>query len=436
VRHATAPSWYLEPTSQRILRMADREGLYDLTLDEQDLIIDLCNHAVGAKVRKFDGRAFCDEAAVYAEEKLSGFAWRAGLDFDEEAGYLTKYAEEYIGFRRSMHDILTDYDLEQIPGTSLLQKAVRLAKLLRSMRKFNQGMSWLHPPNAFQCLLEAMTKADELCPHDHQLLKEFYGHEQDDETVMLVAEFAIQHVDLNEMLRIARCLDGISELQRPMAIPHPDPNGEDMVQRGIQDLGELLKAGASAFVLPKPLLMYRAVTGQLSIREPVTRRDKRQLLYCIIDGTGSMQGGAAGRAAGVILNRLQAVVDGDAELYLRFFHIDLLDDEYHANSPESAASLMQVVTSPLSYLGNDTAFTEPLISARKRVQELVSAGNLRDEEIVMVTDGVAPVPSVKILGGTKLHVIQVGDHEIPDLSHLAMTSGGANLWVGEPMPAA
>jgi uncharacterized protein with von Willebrand factor type A (vWA) domain len=107
---------------------------------------------------------------------------------------------------------------------------------------------------------------------------------------------------------------------------------------------------------------------ELSVREPVSTRDKKQLRYLMVDCSDSMygwesdKGGPIGRAAGVVLDSIQQVIEGKAEVYLRFFDTQLGEVEYHADSPESARELMKAVTDPSNY-GGGTQFVKPISDA-------------------------------------------------------------------------
>mgnify|MGYP001557783155 CR=1 FL=1 len=169
------------------------------------------------------------------------------------------------------------------------------------------------------------------------------------------------------------------------------------------------------------------------MRDPRTRRAQKQLLFMVVDGSASMLDDGflgASRAAGIVMNRLQAVINGEAELYLRFFDGALREQEFHADSPASARELMRIISDPTQYLGDWTEFAGTLKAAGQRAEEILKARGLRDPEIVLVTDGEAYVPSLSVLGGKRLLVFQVGEEENIALSKLARRSGGVGVYVG------
>ena len=137
----------------------------------------------------------------------------------------------------------------------------------------------------------------------------------------------------------------------------------------------------------------------------------------------------AGRL-GIVMNRLRAVIDGDAELHLRFFDRALREQEFHADSPASARELVRIISDPAQYMGSSTGFESTLGAASERAEELLSARGLRDPEIVFITDGQAHVPELSVLDGKTLHVFQVGEEENLELSELARQSGGMGVYVG------
>jgi hypothetical protein len=330
---------------------------------------------------------------------------------------------------REIADFIERFPLDRVPGRSNMMKAVRALKLYKAAKHYVEvyGRYYLD-------IVVYLIGFMELPPIDVQgmalLLRLAGGDEdgEDNQTQMAMEIAASQGIDLKEMLEIARQLDETDAFQSPQGELTPDPNGEDIRVRSIQELGELPRISQQSWGLPDSLLMYKAVSADLLVREPVTRHDKKQLLYMLVDGTGSMRGKPVNRAVGVSINALERVIKGEAEIYLRFFDTKLGEQEYHADSPETARELLQVVTDPKNYSGWDTNFVEPLRAASERVNELVRKGKFRLPEIVMVTDGEAPIPDVSELHDLKLNVVQVGEYGlVEDLAKLAEASGGVNI---------
>jgi|GEM_PF-2300844 len=441
MRYTEDPSYLILPTKATIERIAKREGLNELSEAEWDFVWDLQAKAAGAKVAEFDEAAAQLEAATYAMLEADAFMQRHP---DANQYYVTSsFEHEYHHWQHQLHHALEQVDLNEIPGYNHPTKAVRIVKLLRRVQQrwvLRQIAIGLDYDDNFvavvaQMIIGAIERVENLTESDLAMFKTFApatGDNPDDDAKFLALDLQLGGMDIGELMRIARHLDELSEFQRGKSRPISDPEGEEVRLRDIKELGELGRVSQQAYALPDRLRMKKAVTGELGVRETQTRRNKKQLLYLVVDGSGSMVwGGAvsASRAAGVVLNRLQAVIDGDAEVYVRFFNDDLRAEEYHAKDVASARELMRIVTDPTQYAGG-TRFDAALAKASRRIQELVASQNLREPELVFITDGDATVPDVSILNGIKMHSVQVGPTEVERLSELAHASGGINIYAG------
>lgn len=434
MRYTTDPATFIPPTLQTVQHIARREGLDELSPDELDFVWDLLAKTAGAEVREFDEAEAQADAAVHAMNEAQAFVGRTGGTVDHEEWELIKnFQNDYHRYQHQRYDTLAAADLNELPGYNKPTQAVRLVWLFRAMQRL-----WvMYLVNVtvvmfIDALAAAIQQISELRRADVELLELFVGgDEPHDEAIMLGLELSVSGIQVSEMLRICRKLSELSE-QQGRTVLRPDPNGEERALRDIENLSELGKVTPSAFMLPRPLFLQRAVNGGLNVRESQTRHDHKQLLFMVVDGSSSMlEDGMLGasRAAGIVMNRLEAVIAGEAELHLRFFDANLREQEFHADSPESARELMRIIADPTQYMGWSTVFDTTLAAASVRAEEIVVARNLRDPEIVFVTDGQAPVPALSALGGKKLHTFQVGEEENKELSRLARRSGGMGVYL-------
>jgi hypothetical protein len=326
-------------------------------------------------------------------------------------------------------DFIKRFPLDEVPGNNPVTKAVRALKLLYLAEQYSR---YVYINDLIAWMIMKLSK--QLDDSDLSQLLSLAGGSGagEEEKQQLAAEIEVQGVDVSELLRIARQLERTAEFQSPQGEFVPDPNGEDVNIRSIQGMNELSRVNQLAWALPEDVRFLKVFQEELLVREPVTRRDKKQLRYLMVDCSGSMsgssddRGGPVGRAAGVVLDSIQRVIEGKAEVYLRFFDTRLGADEYHADSPESARELMKVVTDPSNY-GGGTSFVAPIREASERANELVREGRFHSPEVIMVTDGEGTVPDVSDLGGLKLHTVQVGEDLVPELAQLANASGGTNI---------
>jgi Mg-chelatase subunit ChlD len=416
------------PTKATIVHIANREGLGELNEPEWDFVWDLLAKAGGAQVAEFDKDAAMLDAEIYGTLESEALLQRH--PHLNKSDVYENMVEEYHHLQHQLHHLLEQLDLNEIPGYNHAAKAVRVVKLLRHAKlRWAMDLLVIYSITAlFDALEAAITEVKSLSPEALQLLAQFVEPNDDveDSAELLGIELALAGLNLPELTRIARQLDEISELRSKTAKPYADPDGEDVGLRPIRDIGELGRAGQSTFALPETLRNARAAMGDLDIREPQSRRDKKQLLFSLVDGSDSMLWyGALGasRAAGVIMNRLRAVIDGEAEVYLRFFDHTFRAKEYHAKDAASARELMRIVADSSQYRGG-TNFSKALSGGSDRVLQLMSQGTFRLPELMFVTDGDAMVPDISVLQGVKMHAVQVGAENVDELSELARQSGG------------
>ncbi|OQA03213.1 MAG: hypothetical protein BWY68_00803 [bacterium ADurb.Bin400] len=230
------------------------------------------------------------------------------------------------------------------------------------------------------------------------------------------------------MVEISRHLDKLSRMQvRRQRKTETDPEGEEVRWRPMKHLGEIGRIPQSEWALPRPYRMYRHITGQTSVRERCTRIEKKQLLYIIIDCSGSMSSGKRiYKAGGILINRLKAVIAGEAELYVRFFDSSL-KQEHHASTPEEAKALVKKFTEA-NYSGGNTAIAACTKAAHERIEEIMREGAVYRPELCVITDGDDDTSSLKLsdIPGTKLHAFVV-ECQNKHLAELARRSGGVGV---------
>ncbi|HYG84030.1 MAG TPA: hypothetical protein VD907_04065 [Verrucomicrobiae bacterium] len=402
---------------------------------EFDFVWDLLAKTAGAEIRPFDEIEAQAETAVHAMSEAQAFLARNSNKNTPEWVIIESFERDLHLYQHQLYDALVEVDLNQLPGYNKPTQAVRLLWLFRAMQRLwvLRILQIAVELSFIEALAGAFKKIDALSEQDIEMLEAFVGgNEPNEEALLLGLELTMSGLQVDEMLRIGRKLSELSELHGQSKLT-PDPNGEEVVLRDIKELSELGRAAQAAWALPKQLRIQRAVSGELPVRESRTRRTQKQLLFMVVDGSRSMLHDGrlgASRAAGIVMNRLRAVIDGDAELYLRFFDGALREEEFHADSPESARELMRIVSDPAQYMGYTTEFTGTLTAASKRSEEIVGDRDLRDPEIVFITDGQATVPSLSVVNGKLLHAFQVGVSENSDLTNLARQSGGIGAYLG------
>ena len=207
----------------------------------------------------------------------------------------------------------------------------------------------------------------------------------------------------------------------------PDNEGDDSQTRQIKSLMELGRIPATEYALPQTYRIIRAATRDTRIRERVSREDNTQLIYMIIDCSGSMLYGdnSIVKAGGVLFNRLKAVVKEEAVMRFCFFDTKLFP-EHIAETPEQARAIMSTFKKE-AYQGGGTNIDKCLREAVDRINYLCADGTFSEKpELVIVTDGGDRINLHKAdfsKHNLKLHAFVVGG-ENKKLVQLARDTGG------------
>lgn len=228
-------------------------------------------------------------------------------------------------------------------------------------------------------------------------------------------------------LEISRELESKTKFKVSKSVKFiPDPEGDEVRNRQIKSLNELNRLVKKEFALPKRYLNYRLISHQSPVRERVKREEKKQLLYLLVDCSGSMDNGQrVAKAGGVVFNRLKAVVEGEAELYLRFFDGGLYEEKF-VGSEKEAKDLMKVVQNN-NYSGGSTSFDTAIRGALERIEEILKEGKSDRPQIVIITDGDDRFSiTEKEFKGTILHSFLV-DNDNESLRQLAEKTGGIGI---------
>lgn len=448
----TPPLTYLTPSREEMAAMADQVGLRRYA---PDLVEDLSNLLAGGEL--VAPSRYGQQVRAEAEKSLppadSYGEWqlRDGSYTSNRQRALAEKTESRMRYHQRVQDFLRDLDATQMPGATPLEKAMGWLKILAAMpggEGGGQGGEEALPifldeqssgEGVAEQLEEAVGDAKSLSGEERELLDADGTGEDDEQSsdtpknpgsdpsqVRRLAEKMLRGED--ELLRVSRHLDKLSPMRVAKSNKlEADPEGDERRWRPIRNLGELHKIPQSEWALPKSYRMYRALTGQTPVRERCVRTEKRQLLYILIDCSGSMGNGERiAKAGGVLLNRLKAVVAGEAEVYFRFFD-GSPRQEHHAATPEEAKALMTQVMSRGNYSGGSTDIRAAVQAAATRINELITSGEqLYRPEICLVSDGEAAVPNREDLGGARLHVFNVECAQ-QELVELARSTGGVGI---------
>lgn len=352
--------------------------------------------------------------------------------------------EKAVKYHTAVSDFVRSVNWSGVPGTTPLEQGANLLKLLAAKQGGEPGSGGETLPifleeagdSVARDLKEVLDEVEDLDKEDRELLEdkddksESSGSGQGRLSAMKIAEDFLSDKGKREMVRISRSLDELSRMKVSRESKFiSDPEGDDVRNRPIKNLGELTRIAKPAWAIyqkSRTLFWYQAVTKQLSVRERGVRSERKQLLYIIIDCSGSMKDGQrVAKACGVLMNRLKAVLKGDAVLYWRFFDTSLKTEHFVTTKEEAKAAMKDLAAGNFS--GGGTAIDACSRQALARIEEIVREGNHHRPELVVVSDGQDTVRlKPEDLGGTRLHAFLV-ECSNPDLTILAGKSGGVGV---------
>jgi uncharacterized protein with von Willebrand factor type A (vWA) domain len=397
----TPPAHYLTPTAEEMRAAAQKVGLAKYS---RDLAADLAHIASGGTINP--PSAYKEHIRSMVEEKISspsefseGNKKKTGWQLKDRSWTTSKAmkvaeeTEKVLRYHQNVCDFLHTVEMDGVPGSSPLEQTMNLLKLL-SKKKGGEGGGEAgeslpifvdndNPEKTAGELNKLLDTVESLTDDEKELLDPNQdadagasdGNGDDGLQKMKLAEQMLAGKE--EMLRISRNLDKLTRMQvRRQRKVEADPSGDDVRKRPIAHMGELSKIGSSDWALRQAspsYFLYKAATEQLSVRERVVTIERKQLLYIIIDCSGSMGSGQRiFKAGGVLMNRLKAVIESEAELYVRLFDTSL-KQEYHAGTPAEAKELIRHFTEK-NYSGGSTDISGCARAAQKRIEEIVSEG--------------------------------------------------------------
>ena len=456
------PPTYITPSGEEMKEMAGKVGLRGFS---RDLVADLCNLAAGGTINI--PSQYRGQVQEIVEETLpaphKNGKWICGVVKNGKKGEITtdnRYeaiaakTDKAMRYHQNVCDFLQTIDVSRFPGESPLEQAMSLLKMLSKQAGGSGGGEGGEPLPIFadnerpeevaEKLHDTMDMVDSLSEeeldmldpdgNDHELMSEEQDGQREGHkglNKLKVAEDIVEGSDKRVMLDISRMLDQFTKMQvRKQKLVEHDPAGEEVRQRPLRHLGELSRVTKSSWATRQEspsYFLYKAITGQLPVRERVTRIERKQAIFILVDGSRSMKGKKHWKATGVVMNRLKAVLTGDAEVWLGVFDTEL-DKADHAATPEEARELIKKFAGQ-NYSGGGTDIAAAVKKAHKLIEEMIKSGAaLWRPEVVVLTDEDSSTSGVKAadIPGTKVHGFAM-EVKNPTLVAFAKSTGGVGI---------
>lgn len=237
---------------------------------------------------------------------------------------------------------------------------------------------------------------------------------------------------LNVTLNVAEILDEfIPSVSGKRLIP--DPSGNIIKHRKMTGIEEISAIEDDDWVDRKinPLYFIKnCIDKQYNVEELFSYENKKQFVYILADGSGSMgSGDRIAKCAGVVFNRFSAVNKGLAKVWVSSFDSNLSKNIIKASSPKEAGPQFQEFRKT-AYNGGGTDIGRSLMEAISRMEEEIKkeGGSLKLPEVIIITDDDSSSSNVdfkKIEGlQIKVHGVCVLDQDNTNLKDLCEKTGG------------
>ncbi len=347
--------------------------------------------------------------------------------------------------------VIKSIDYSKVPGKTSLEKSVAVLKLLGHVDRSAgvddgsyDGVSFFSRPTEVDSAIEKVNRTlqtiGSLDDVERMAMVPANGsaslvhYDELSETVE-IAESLLSSSGLQAMLKVARALDSVPTLgMSGVRSVKPNRHGVETQHRMMRDLNELpliAKSNWALFFEQSALFWSKVLNREPMVREHIAPETQKQLLYLLIDSSGSMSHyNRASLALAVLVNRLKGVVKGEAELQYRMFDADVFP-EFEAKAPEDAQSTLLRLKKN-NFSGGDTRISHAIGRAVESIlKRQEQTGGVRPE-IAIVTDGIDHGFNTTLadLKGVRLHAFSVGERN-PELSKLAKASGGVALLLSD-----
>lgn len=383
------PAWYLPPTREE-MRAAVEPYKEAIPAYAPSLLRDLACAAAGGQVKP--------PSVIEAEAQAAS----EGSD------------ARRLAFRgQKIADFIAQIDWAKVPGDSPLEQAVNVLAALPVGHKGLDG----EEGEALPLFKEGVAQEVE------RLFEEIETLSDVEQELVLEGEskgspIGVQKMRDNQvLLQISRKLSALSQLKASKR-KRFEPEGDEVrtrPMRSYQELSRVATRELAQYAYAPKLFKARLAQMSLSVRERGRWVMEKQALVVLIDVSGSMNGARASAAAGVLLNRIEQVLRGDAVLHVATFDSQVLR-EWVCDTPAAARTCWQEFKN-VGFSGGGTNIAK----AVARAVELAD-GSGHSPEILVVTDDDGSSSRIKLPAGHKLHAVVFANN--PGLQEIVSSCNG------------
>lgn len=453
MKRTNAPDWYIAPTNLEIKDTWKSMGLKGAF--SPSFIRDIANIAAGGSFIPMS--EIREQLAEKSKTDITGPDSDGEYTVKGVSGYyksyqeaLDKAVEKKVKYHQNIQDFIGSlkFDGSKSPLTAALETVASLMQQEGGSASASGGSDSddpslpifqdgdVNPESAAKQVEDDIASFEKMDQTEKDLVDPNNNwHQQDgdaDENLQnrLKGIQATSDRSLKTILEVSRTLDKLTKMKvRKSKTVEPDPAGQDIRTRPIKDMSEISKVGSLAmYKKNKSYFLYQANTGQLPVRERINRQEKKQCLFILCDCSGSMNGHRHDLAAGIVMNRIKAVIDGTAEVSLALFDQGIVSDIRTARTPAEGKELNSWFQNR-NFSGGSTDIAKSIGQAVEHIEEEMATNpGLWKPELVVLTDEDESSSNVTLqrLKGTKLHAFAMGCSN-PALISLAQRSGGVGI---------
>lgn len=475
----TVAPGYLSPSDQTIQAAASQA---DLKLKVPDFVRDVCNISAGGSFisqEEINNRIKDEWDSTKVRKEFTGKKYKFIRDdnnraYDNYMDAQRAFFNDKEKLARKVQETINSMESMDVPGNTPLEQAVNLINLLLKQRYGSNDSSNDSVDRNSDDVLNELLERDNVKQAKQNIQDAINLSQSEEDLLDQIAELKNKNSEesneagagfggkgiadcsltgptakskrvlrnamfladkqLAEVLRISRKMKAFSKLKTAKIQEFtPDVEGNQVRNRVMNNYGELARIKSEQYAqkvtMPK-IFNYRTVTNQYMIRERGKFLEKKQLLYVLVDCSGSMTEDGSSRinmAAGILVNRLMAVAKGDATVYWRFFDTIAHDCEFVDNKEKAQKSISKILEQA-HYDGGGTNFDTALTTAVEHIESLRESMQFAKPEIFMVTDGGCRCTLKRDdLKGIKLHAGLVSSDYSRDLHNLVGATGGAYI---------
>ena len=454
IKRTKPPENYIEPNDVEIREMAQKVGLKTYS---PELVRDIANMSAGGEFTEYTDISNQVKAQVSKSIKRDEYGYYKYHPYGEytsETNNLQKALDAEYEFQmkrtQAVCEFMRDLSYCSAPGSTPLEKSVGILNTLYNASADHYGEPISDGTGESLPIFGAdKTKSDADRVNDLNETIETLNDEELDlieediesgQGLNIQGDSGLRDIAIASdmakgkewFIKISRNLDSITRFKLGKTNKKsPDIEGDDVHKRPIKGFSEYAKLPKKMHVLPKTYGLYKVSQKSVYVKERVSREDKKQLIYMLIDSSYSMiykqSEKRQYKAGGVLMNRLKSVLKEQCELYFRFFDSRVFE-EHHVKTPTEARGAMNKFGQK-AYNGTSTDIVGAIRKSIERIEELTKSGKMDTKpELVVVTDG---DDDCSILNANelravniKLHVFIVGSKGNEHLKTIARNSGG------------